>query len=328
MKATSSLLASLCALAACGNIVELADPATGDLDDNGIDSVDGIDRSIGDGSGGSNMPPRPPELPFLTEAPRAATSASSLFSVSFANAEIRNVIGETSADARYDILEQRIITTTDEPISVTISIAAPTGVYSRTIATDTVKNSPNVVGPTVLCADALYDYALPECNTAAPAKSASPTSGAISKARWKLALVNEATNSKVGSCVANGPFSITCALPGAAGVAYRVSLSADGFSELWNGAAGVSELVLEGKRFTGVLGALEFQCDPSLYEIEGSRVYCYGHWVYNRFTAIDAASLSFEPMSVTISAAGATKEFATPALTWDPGNDDLPGATY
>ena len=43
---------------------------------------------------------------------------------------------------------------------------------------------------------------------------------------------------------------------------------------------------------------------------------------------VTLSALSFDPMTVTISAAGATKQFAAPALTWDAGNDDLPGAAY
>ena len=38
--------------------------------------------------------------------------------------------------------------------------------------------------------------------------------------------------------------------------------------------------------------------------------------------------LSFDPMTVTLTAAGATKQFSSAAMTWDAGNDDLPGAAY
>ncbi|MGE0399185.1 MAG: hypothetical protein AB7T06_20915 [Kofleriaceae bacterium] len=332
MKATSSLLASILLLSACGNIVdETPDPAGDANFDPNIDADPKTDGPFGEDAGvpEPDAPPPPPELPFLTETPQAASTPGSLFAVSFANAEIRNVIGETSAEARYDILEQRIVTTTADPISVTISITAPTGVYARTIATDTTRNSSQPIGPQVTCAtNGVFRFDLPECNTAPPPKSATQASGAITQARWKLSLVNEATNTKVTGCVANGAFSITCALPAGAGVAYKVMLSADGFSQLWNGTAGLTDTVLDGKRFTGVLGALEFQCDPSLYEGVGNYEYCYAHWVYNRFTGVDAAALSFDPMTITIAAGGATKQMPSPTLTWDAGNDDLPGAAY
>lgn len=336
MKATSSLLAFVLFLTACGGVVDdPADPGN-PIGDHDFGTIDGFDLGAGDGGGsgsgsGYDMmpPPPPPELPFLTEMPKAATTPASLFSVTFANSEVRNVVGETSAEARYDILEQRIVTKTDEPINVTISVTAPAGVYARTIATDTTKNSPNPIGPTVTCADhGVFRFDLPECNTAPPTKSSTPSSGAIAKGRWKLALVNEATNAKVGGCVSNGTYSISCALPAGAGVAYKVMLSADGFADLWNGTAGLTDTVLDGKRFTGVIQALEFQCDPSLYEGEGAYEYCYGHWVFNRFTGIDAAALSFDPMTITIAAGGATKQLTSPAMTWDAGNDDLPGESY
>lgn len=330
MKATSNLLASILFLTACGNIVEPGDPSTGILDETGLGDVAGIDLGAGDGSGSNMMPPPPPlELPFLTEMPQAATTSASLFAVSFANAEVRNVVGETSAEPRYDILEQRIVTKTNEPINVTITLSAPVGIYTRTIATDTTRNSPSPVGPVVTCAtNGVFRFDLPECNKAPPSKSATPASGAITSGRWRLSLVNEQTDATVSGCIANGAFSITCALPAAAGTPYKVMLSADGFADLWNGTTGLIETVLDGKRFTGVLQPLEFQCEPSLYEAEGNKEYCYAHWVFNRFTAIDTAALSFDPMTVTISASGATKQFATAAMTWDAGNDDLPGLAY
>lgn len=331
MKA-SQLLASLLFVSACGNIV---DPPSDPGDDSIINPASDADRgdapSPGEDAGvpEPDAPPPPPELPFLTEAPQAATTAASLFSISFANAEVRNVVGETSPEARYDILEQRIVTKTAEPINVTVSIGQPTGVYARTIATDTTRNSPSPIGPTVTCAtNGVFRFDLPECNTAPPPKSATPASGAITQARWKLALVHEATNTKVTGCIANTTYSITCALPAGAGTAYKVMLSADGFAQLWNGTAGLTDTVLDGKRFTGVIGALEFQCEPSLYEAEGNYEYCYAHWVYNRFTGIDAAALSFDPMTITIAASGASEQFTTPTMTWDAGNDDLPGEAY
>ncbi len=337
MKATSNLLASLLFVTACGNVVNPADPTGDDIGDHDIGKVDGIELGMGDGdgsgsgsgSGSDMMPPPPPELPFLTEAPVAATTPASLFSVSFANAEIRNVVGEISAEARYDILQQRIVTKVDAPITVTIGVTAPAGVYARTIATDTTHNSSQPIGPQVTCSDhGVFRFDLPECNTAPPPKSATPASGAITRGRWKLSLVNEATNAKVSGCIANTTYSITCSIPAGVGTAYKVMLSADGFADLWNGAAGLTDTVLDGKRFTGVIQDLEFQCDPSLYEGVGAYEYCYAHWVFNRFTGIDAAALSFDPMTVTLTAAGATKQFSSAALTWDAGNDDLPGEAY
>ncbi|MFN0251271.1 MAG: hypothetical protein ACKV2T_30630 [Kofleriaceae bacterium] len=333
MKAISTILASLLFSTACGGVIDPQNPTTDDdFGDHGLGKVDGIDLGAGDGSGsgsGSNMPPPPPELPFLTEMPQAATSATSLFAVSFATGEIRNVVGETSTEARYDIVEQRIVTKVDEPINVTITVGTPAGIYARTISTDTTRNSPAPIGPTVVCStNGVFRFDLPECNTAPPPKSATPASGAITRGRWRLSLVHEATHTTVGGCIANNTFSITCALPAMAGDAYKVVVSADGFADLWNGTAGMTDTVLDGKRFTGVIQDLEFQCDPSLYEAEGNREYCYGHWVYNRFTGIDTAALSFDPMTITIAASGASKQFATAAITWDAGNDDLPGEAY
>ncbi len=331
MKATT--LVSLLFVTACGNVMDQpSEPMEDGSIDPSIDADPGVDAPAPQEDGGmpepDAPPPPPPELPFLTEPPRAATTPASLFSVSFANAEIRNVVGETSLEARYDILEQRIVTNVADPINVTISVSAPAGVYARTIATDTTHNSPQPIGPIVTCSDhGTFFFDKPECNTAPPPKSATPASGAITRGRWKLSLVNEATNTKVTGCITNSTYSITCALPAGAGVAYKVMLSADGFADLWNGTAGLTDTVLDGKRFSGLLGDFAFQCSEPL-GLVGAYEYCYAHWVFNRFTGIDAAALAFDAMTVTLSAAGATKLFASTAMTWDAGNDDLPGEAY
>lgn len=329
MKATSILLASLLFSTACGNIVDPTDPDPTDTDDSGdtgLGKVDGIDRGAGDGSG-SAMPP-PPMLPFLTEAPAAAHTADALFGVAFSTTGIRDVVISSTPEPRYDVLEQRIVTTTADPITVTITAAAPTGTFTRTLATDVVANGDRPIGPQVHCADATYYYGLPECDTTPRPRGTTPASGAISAARWQVSLVSETTGAKVAGCIANSPLSITCALPAGAGAAYRVRVSADGFADLWNGFPGLAELTLAGARYTGVLQDFEFQCDPSLYQAVGTNEYCYAHWVFNRYTAIDTASLAFQPMTVTIAAAGATEQFTGPALTWDAGDADLPGVNY
>lgn len=332
MKATSILLASLLFSTACGTIVDPTAPDPTDTDDSGetgLGKVDGIDRSAGDGGGsGSAMPPPPPMLPFLTEAPAAAHTPDALFRVAFSTTGIRDVVLSTTPEARYDVLEQRIVTTTAEPITVTISAAAPTGTFARTLATDVVVNGDRAIGPIVHCADATIYFGLPECDTAPRPRGTTPASGAITTARWQVSLVSEATGAKVAGCIANSPLSITCALPVGVGAAYRVRVSADGFADLWNGFPGLAELTLADARYTGVLQDFEFQCDPSLYEAVGVNEYCYAHWVFNRYTAIDTAALAFQPMTVTIAAAGATAQFTGPALTWDAGDADLPGANY
>ena len=332
---TSTVLASLVLLTACGNIIDPTNPTTDPTGDHGLDAIDGIDLGAGDGGGsdggtGSDTTPPPPMLPFVIQAPQAATSVTSLFHSTFANSEIRDVVLSESAAARFAILEQHLVTKIDSPIEVTLSITPPAGTFARAVATDTVLANADVTLSHTLCGYNGIDYGEPVCNTVPPPKSISPASGAITAARYNVQLIDDANGEPVAGCIASGTFGLTCVLPARAGAAYTLRLSGDGFAQLWNGFSGLADTTLDGARMSGVIQAHEFMCAPAAYYSDSftHKDWCDAYYVYNRYTGIDAASLSFAPMTVTISAAGATEALTSPALTWDAGNDDLPGANY
>jgi hypothetical protein len=55
-------------------------------------------------------------------------------------------------------------------------------------------------------------------------------------------------------------------------------------------------------------------------------MYCATRWEFTRFTAVDRARLDFDPITIRIVANGSATAMASSALTWDAGDDDLPGA--
>jgi hypothetical protein len=264
-----------------------------------------------------------PASPLVIDAPRAATTARSLFQISLGDhARIVSLVGG-GAEPLIDVVEQRVVTKDAEPVALDISIAPPTGTFSRVISSDAIRD---VYGVTdhVLCENgniATYD---PKCETVTPTPASTPTNGAITAARWRLWVMDEQTGAAVDGCSAIGT-QLSCTLPGRAAASYRVVASVDGVGELWGGTGAAAVGAIAGEAFTGAT-APQYQCWD--WMVSGSALYCQVYWKFTRYTAIDRATIDLDPIHIELTAGGITSAADSPALTWDGGDDDLPGATY
>lgn len=261
--------------------------------------------------------------PLLVDAPRAATTPGSLFSMTFATgAPIADIVDATER-MRIDVIEQKIVTVTDQDVQLSVELAMPTGSYTRTLVSDTVRNGGTYVDH-VLCESnniATYD---PRCETTPPVARELPSTGALTASRWKLTVVDDVTGAPLASCITPAANRVTCVLPGRASASYRIIASAHGFADLWDGSAGFGPYAMVGVPF---FGAVAPQSDWLCWDwrVSGTSMWCAARYEFVRFTAIDRARLDFDPITVRITANGSAVALATPALSWDPGNDDLPG---
>jgi hypothetical protein len=278
-------------------------------------------------NGDLDEPTPPASLPFLIEAPRAATSSDSLFTMTFDNAPIDEVV-QSAGRRRIDVVEQKIVTINASEIQLTIELAPPTGSYMRTLVSDTLRNGGTYTDQ-VLCESnniATYD---PRCETAAPVAREMPSTGPITAASWTLTVFDEVTGFVVTSCISPAANKLTCVLPPRASAGYRIIASADGFADLWdaNASPAFGPYAAAGQSFFGGWAPQpDWQCWD--WRVSGSSMWCAARYEFVRFTAIDRARLDFDPITLRLSADGGTVAMATPALSWDPGNDDVPGPNY
>jgi hypothetical protein len=309
-------IVSLLAVAACGQVSGDDDPSpeppgtshseAGDLDF-------GIDPAV----------PPAAESPFIIDAPRAATTSTSLFKTTVRDhASVMALIG-TGSQPLIDVIEQRIVTKKADPVAISIDIAPPAGDFARVISSDVFRAQYATLERT-LCSTGNIATFDPKCETATPTRSSRPGNGALAAPRWRVWVMNEETGVEVSGCSAIGTH-LECTLPGRAVVPYRIMASVDSLSELWGASGAPGVHTLEGATFTGARST-EYQCVD--WETSGVSDYCRLHWVWTRYTAIDRAGIELEPLRVTISAGDVTSSHDSPALTWDSGDADLPGANY
>ena len=318
MRNTTTLkLFPLALLTACGAVAsEPSSDDTGAPDRNTIDFDDvGVDPTLPE--------PATPDAPLIIDAPRAATTAHSLFLTSIHDHGKVVSLVAGGAEPAVDVVEQRIVTTGDEPVELELAIAPPSGTFSRVIASDTIQATYPVV-ERVLCETGSIATFDPRCETATPVPSSTPTSGAITASRWRLWVMDEQTGAAVDGCSAVGT-ELACTLPGRAVASYRIVASVDGVAQLWGRPAAAGVRTLGGKEFTGATQP-QYQCWD--WETSGTSLYCRTRYDFTRYTAIDQASIELDPLRVTITADGFVSTHESPALAWDGGNDDLPGTTY
>ena len=267
----------------------------------------------------------PAESPLLIEAPRAAATSGSLFKMTFDNgAPIIDIISATEI-RRIDIVEQKIVTVTDKEVQLVLELAPPTGSFTRTLVTDATRNGGTYTDQ-VLCEYNGYATFDARCETTSPAAREMPSTGTLTAAQWKLTVIDD-NGVPLSSCVSPGANKLSCVLPGKASASYRIIASAHGFADLWDGSANFGPFVRDGVPFFGSFAAQsDWQCWD--WRVSGSSMWCAARYEFVRFTAIDRARLDFDPITVRITANGSATAMATPALSWDPGNDDVPGSTY
>ena len=309
-------LASLL-LAACGSVVE---PDGADPIDPAVASTDEL---AVDGRADQPGPATPAPSPILVEAPRPATTERSLFTMSFAtNAPIIDVV-RAEARARVDVLEQRIVTRTDDEVQLAITLPTPTGTYARTIVSDVGERSTSTEH--VLCEMNGFATFDPRCETAKPTSRALPATGPIVASQWHLWVLDEATGTELTGCDRPGPGQLTCVLPGRALAGYRIIASAHGFADLWDGTPNLGQFVYLGRPFTGAfLPQRAYECWD--WRVSGGSMWCTVRHEYVRFQGLDQARLDFDPITVELTADHSVTTMASPAMVWDAGDADLPGA--
>ncbi|HVK85320.1 MAG TPA: hypothetical protein VM513_14480 [Kofleriaceae bacterium] len=317
-KTTTLKLLPLALLTACGAVA--SDPSSDDLGAPDRDTLDFEDVGVE-----PTLPEPPaPGSPLIIDAPRAATTARSLFLSSVHDHDkVVSLVGG-GAEPAVDVLEQRIVTTGAEPVTLELSIAPPSGTFSRVIASDAIQATYPVV-ERVLCETGSIATFDPKCDRKTPQPASTSMSGAITAARWRLWVMDEATGASVEGCSAIGT-QLACTLPGRAVATYRIVASVDSVAQLWGNAttaAGVRALA--GKEFTGATEP-QYQCWD--WEVSGTSLYCRTRYDFTRYTAIDHASIELDPLRVTITAGGVESTHESAALAWDGGDDDLPGAQY
>jgi hypothetical protein len=246
--------------------------------------------------------------PVRIEPPMAATTPRSLSAWTFAQDVAFSELVRSNPQFAVDVLEQRIVTQSDHELALSIVLIPPVGSYARQLVSDGFVSqyiedgrSCSQLGPNCLA---------PLTSTIFPA------SGPLA-ARWRLTVVEDATNAPIDGC-SSTEYRLDCTLPAGASAAYRVIVSTYGLEQLWDGTTNLQELYT----FTGAPLENEVRCiDPN----DPAGTACTRFNVIFRFKAMDRARLTFEPIEIAITADGRTLTSTSPALTWDAGDEDLPG---
>lgn len=310
MKTTLSLL--LLTTAACGQVVDDADPAGPADDQVALDEAPPLDQG---------EPPTiaQPTPVISTEAPRAAGTQYSLFSMSLAaNSPISSLVSPVENE-RIDVVQQRFTTTSSDPIDLVVEVAPVTGTYYRAIVSGTSQQGA-WIEEYVPCPTPMAD---PRCRLTAPTRVDVEESGVVTSSKWRVRVFDAETGDLVTSCTDSSANQLACQLPGREGASYRIVASAWGFEELWNGND-VDEHSYGSQSFTGTwLPQLEHQCFETAY-LNGA-LYCFRRYQYFRFQALDQVRLDLDPVAITIRANGVTSTEMSPGLIWDGGNDAVLG---
>ena len=233
------------------------------------------------------------------------------------------------------VLKQRIVQTTAEPITMTWSATTGDIQYTSTAFNDVVTESKND--------GRLCSAGANVCTTsAAPTPSANPlatTTGTIPSGRLFAALRDESTGTIVtqGSSLAL-MYTIPARGPSEAPHVYRVLVISKQLSELqlpslWDW---MQEHVLMGLTYTGLTPADRGStCSYIVQTAFGSACQLRNYWW--GVSALDHVTLAFAALHASVGLSATTNgtpapasyvpaaNLATSSLTWDSGNDDLPG---
>ncbi|MBA3818587.1 MAG: hypothetical protein H0X17_06815 [Deltaproteobacteria bacterium] len=248
-----------------------------------------------------------------------------------------------SAVRDVPVFSQRFVQHTAEPVHAVIDLAQPTATYVKRIVDDfVVTASSSAAYP---CSDPAEPVTDPRCDDSPIGDPADATgSGALASGRWTVAVLDELTGSAVDSCTIAG-LVVTCAIPPRSAAqpprAYRTVLSVRDLRDLAPAASGpFGEHVVGGLGYTGVAPRPTSRCNLLKARVlaDGSlRYFCAIHTDYTRIVALDHARVAFAPVAFRFQSAPTPAlppatlahvppDFAVTApITWDAGDDDLPG---
>ncbi|MBS1120401.1 MAG: hypothetical protein H6Q90_2629 [Deltaproteobacteria bacterium] len=282
----------------------------------------------------------------------AAVGESSLQSFTFAaDSPVSQVI---NARLPVHAFEVRIAHQTAEPVTMELEIAIPPASYEKTVVNDLVPQISNVdIFCGVTCAVQNLNC-IPEtvddvrCGSTTPGDPAdATTTGAVTTGNWTVRVRDAGTNLPATECTIVGR-KATCTLPGRsvteAPKELIAELDVNGITELRPAASGtVEERVLAGRIYTGLEAtSTKFRCDQfaTTTSLGETAHICKRLTSFSQLVALDRAKLAIAAPAITLLTAIPANaelpgtELARPpyvpeltgsGLSWDSGDDDLPG---
>ena len=224
-----------------------------------------------------------------------------------------------------------------EPVTMGVSLSAPTGKYNLVAADDYIK----LGSGSVTCGTkAEPDTTTKGCSTViSPGtnQDTTTTNAALTKGNWSVVVFDDVAGVPYSACTSNGAFA-TCSIParadGAAPHPYRVVAYGDDMENLWPTKTGpFGEFIEASRNYTGN-APIEFShCDILTVNTTTTvRTCSYSTWAHIR--AISSASVAFDAFDLSYSARLSGQQlvpvpYAYPEksapFTWDLGTDVLPG---
>jgi hypothetical protein len=235
------------------------------------------------------------------------------------------------------VFTQRFVQHTAEPVTIHVSVPVPTVHYTMTGVDDMV--------PGTVTATALSCTSATSGNCAAVADPPDKVASGTISGHWDIFVVDEVGNTD--RCFAAG-LAIACTLPARtaseAPHAYRVEMRLSDVPQLWPYDQNTSEISFsehsfDGLTYTGMAPiAGPTACSHVASHLIHGVLYisCDEQTTYTEIRALDKATLAFPAIAETLTtsstetAAGEAPSYVTSgltlsAMTWNAGNDDLPG---
>lgn len=270
--------------------------------------------------------------PLLVEQPTQSTLSGSLFSLSLpGNTPMAPVInGHGNGVAK--VADVRVVQQTTEAVDISVALTAPSMTYTARSVDDYVADGEGAKA---------FACGAHECTMTPPADPTDITRTGSLTGVWSMYVIDEAS----GEVVCVGEESVPCKLPGRgeaeAPHAYRVVAGVGALEALRPPTQVVLDQVLQGFSFLGAILEYRDVCTNQRVRLDafGEPSYqCMTSTRYTRFIALDHAKVELAPAWFTFSTitqadrTGAplhhlpSSTLTTPAMTWDSGDDDLPGA--
>lgn len=299
-----------------------------------LGSLDGeirVEVRAGVGSGGEQTATacwkhHPLAAPLAIDQPQLATGASSLDGRQLANGSSAIDIATTYGIREAETYTMLVVQQTAEPITLALAFPPPAGTYASTVVDTFAATQTSSVAHNC---EAEPEY----CDLSPlPAPLDLVRGGALASGRWQVHAIDEVSGARV-DCPGG-----TCALPArsAAGArAFRIVVSLEGVSDLWQVPTTPNELAVGGHTVVGgwVSGNTLMRC--RIVKAIGDTSVCASWVVYTELQALDRARLDLAALSVPIATghgSGAimapvgylpNSAVTAPARSWDGGDGPL-----
>jgi len=229
-----------------------------------------------------------------------------------------------------DVFGERIVQQTAEALTLEITPAAPSGMYAMTVVDTYTATSTSTLAKDCTSEPAYCDQ------SPLPALPGLTRTGAVTTGTWFTYLTDDATGAAL-ECPAG-----LCAIPpraaGAAPHAYRVTVTARRFTDLWPASVSPTELAIAGQSVVGAMypGNTQHRCTNLRTHTIGGAVFdiCQAWTEYTEVLGLDRARLDLAPTGLHVSTGiGAAPvapvpylpngTIAAPPVSWDAGDGPL-----